>query len=404
MLARLLPRPRPRHDGRGLPPDRHGLTRAGRVLPRALGAATLAALAAALVAACAAAPPPAASPADRSAPTAPASSAAVAGNAAAPPTVPTAPPAATHLKVAYAALSGSSWPVWIAKDEGLYAAQGLDVELEYVPSSTTAMQAMLGGDLPLAHALAAPTVIQVVLSGSDAVLIAATGNTVLFKLMVTPELHELADLRGKQLGVSRFGSSADTALRYALRQWGLRPGEDVALLQLGGIPEILAGMQGGSVQGGPLSSPTDLRALQAGYHELADLSTLGFEYPQTTTATTRAFLQTNGDTVRRYLRAVVEAIHFLKTEPVRSRQIFGKYTDTNDPVLLESSYQTYADKTEPIPYIRPSAVQVALDEVAQTDPRARDLKPDDVADNRYVQELDSSGFIQRLYGQRLYAQ
>jgi len=260
------------------------------------------------------------------------------------------------------------------------------------------MQAMLGGDLPIAHALAAPTVIQVVLSGADAVLIAATGNTVLFKLMVTPDVADLADLRGRRLGVSRFGSSSDTALRYALGQWGLRVGEDVAVLQMGGIPEILAGMQGGAVQGGPLSSPTDLRALQAGYRELADLSTIGFEYPQTTTATTRAFLQSNPDTVRRYLRAVVEAIRVLKTEPAQSQAIFGKYTDTTDPAFLESSYQAYADKTEAVPLIRPSAVQVAIAEVAQSDPRANDLKMDDFVDNRYVQELESSGFIQRLYG------
>jgi NitT/TauT family transport system substrate-binding protein len=361
-----------------------------RLLARHYGRWLLLGLIAAMAAGCAA-PAPAERPA---APERPAPAAAAAAASPSPPS----PPPATRLKVGYAAFSGSSWPVWIAQDAGLFAAHGLEVDLEYVPSSTTAMQAMLGGDLPIAHALTAPTVIHAVLSGADAVLIAATGNTVLFKLMVTPDVRDLTDLRGRRLGVSRFGSSSDTALRYALGQWGLRPAEDVVILQMGGIPEILAGMQGGSIHGGPLSSPTDLRARQAGYRELADLSTIGFEYPQTTTATTRAFLRANEDVVRRYLRAVVEATHFLKTEPARSQQIFGKYTDTSDPAFLESSYESYADKTEAVPYLRPSALQVAIAEVAQTDPRAKDLNLDDVADNRYVQELESSGFAQRLYG------
>src|SRR5579884_1851428 len=215
----------------------------------------------ALVAACAAPAAPAA-PAQTAGPSAPLASAA---------------PAPTSLKAVYTALSGSTWPLWIAQDAGLLAQNGISADLEYVVSSTTAMQSLLSGEVAFIATASAPSVVQAVLGGADAVIVGATNNTVIFSLMTTPSIHEYADLRGKRLGISRLGSSSDSAARSALAKWGLRPDEDVTIVQMGGIPEIFAGMQAGAVEAGVLSSPTDLYAKRAGFAELADLGAIGID-------------------------------------------------------------------------------------------------------------------------------
>jgi ABC-type nitrate/sulfonate/bicarbonate transport system substrate-binding protein len=335
------------------------------------------------------------------APAAPAASAAGGGGpavASAAPTAAAAAPAPARIRIVYTAVSGSIWPLWIAQDAGLLAKHGIEADLEYVASSTTAMQAMLSGEVALIPSISAPTVVQAVLAGSDAVIVGATNNTVIFYLMATPEIREVGDLRGKRLGITRLGASTDAAARFALNKWGLRPDEDVAIIQMGGVPEILAGMQAGAVQAGVLSSPTNLHARQAGYHELADLGTIGLDYPQTAIGTTRSFLRGNEDVVRRYLRATVEAVHLMKTDPERSKAIFGKWTETTDPAMLEGAYRAYVDKTESVPYIKPAAMQLAVAEVAQTDPRAASAKLEDFMDNRYVEELESSGFVRQVLG------
>jgi NitT/TauT family transport system substrate-binding protein len=309
-----------------------------------------------------------------------------------------APAPLAHARLVYTAVSGSVWPLWIAQDVGLLEKHGIRADLEYVASSTTAMQAMLSGEVALIPTISAPTVVQAVLAGSDAVVVGATNNTVIFYMMTTPEIRDYSDLRGKRLGITRLGASTDAAARFALTKWGLRPDEDVTILQMGGVPEILAGMHSGAVQAGVLSSPTNLHARQAGFHELADLGTIGLDYPQTAIGTTRSFLRTNEDVVRRFLRATVEAVHVMKTDPERSKAVFGKWTDTTDPTMLEGAYRAYVDKTESVPYIKPAAMQLAVDEVAQTDPRAASARLEEFMDNRYVEELESSGFVRQVLG------
>jgi NitT/TauT family transport system substrate-binding protein len=310
----------------------------------------------------------------------------------------TAPAPLAQIRIVYTAVSGSVWPLWIAQDLGLLEKHGIRADLEYVASSTTAMQAMLSGEVALIPTISAPTVVQAVLAGSDAVVVGATNNTVIFYMMTTPEIRDYGDLRGKRLGITRLGASTDAAARFALSKWGLRPDEDVTILQMGGVPEILAGMQSGAVQAGVLSSPTNLHARQAGFHELADLGTIGLDYPQTAIGTTRSFLRSNEDVVRRFLRATVEAVHVMKTDPERSKAVFGKWTDTTDPTMLEGAYRAYVDKTESVPYIKPAAMQLAVDEVAQTDPRAASARLEEFMDNRYVEELESSGFVRQVLG------
>lgn len=303
-------------------------------------------------------------------------------------------------RVAYSALSGSSFPIWIAKEARLFEKYGFSVDLIYIPSSSLSLQAMLGGNIQIIPTASAPTIMQAKMQGADTVLIGATNNTVTFFFMVTADIKKPLDLKGKSVGVSRFGSSSDTAVRFALRKWGLEAGRDVTILQVGGIPEILAGMKSGSLAGGPLSPPTDLHARKQGFRELADLGQIGLDYPQTSIAVAQSYLQRQREDVKNFMKVIIEAVHLNYTNQELAMKAFGKYTKTGDRAILEAAYNTYLDKTDKVPYINPSAMKLAIDLLAEDDAKFKNARPEDFIDNSIVKQIEESGFIKELYGKK----
>jgi NitT/TauT family transport system substrate-binding protein len=305
----------------------------------------------------------------------------------------------TKIKVAYPTTVGSMAVVWVAKEAKLFDKQGLDVELIYVAGSSRVVQAMLAKDIPISE-IAIPAVIQADLAGADLVMLAGPNHKPGQKIMVKPEIKRREDLRGKKIGITRFGTSDDFLLRYVLGQWNLQPDRDVALIQMGGSPEILAGLAANAIDGGMLSSPLHLQALKFGYNLLADLSAIGVDYQGAGVVTTRSYMREAPDAVRRYLRAYVEALHRFKTDKNFAMKVIGKYSRIADQEALEETYQHYAVKVMPrVPYPTIKGIQLVLDEIGLRTPKAKSLAPENFIDVSYLKELDQSGFIKKLYGE-----
>jgi len=168
------------------------------------------------------------------------------------------------LSVAYPTTVGSMAVLWVTKEARLFEKHGLQVELIYIGGSSKVVQAMLSREIPIAE-IAIPAVIQANLAGADLVMLAGPNHKPGQKIMVRPEIKKAEELKGKKIGVTRFGTSDDFLLRYVLGQWGIAPDREVALIQMGGSQETLAGMIAKSVDGGLLSSPLHLRGRQAGF-------------------------------------------------------------------------------------------------------------------------------------------
>jgi ABC-type nitrate/sulfonate/bicarbonate transport system substrate-binding protein len=169
---------------------------------------------------------------------------------------------ARSLPVTYAAISGSHAALWVTKEAGLFDKHGVPVELIYLGGGQ-ATKVLLAGTSPIIS-ISGPAPITAAVSGADAVLVSCVLNTFVFSIMSRPEIERPEGLRGKRVGVSRFGAATDFALRYALKKWGMEAGRDVTVMQIGGVPEILAAMQAGSIDAGVLASPSTLRAKSAG--------------------------------------------------------------------------------------------------------------------------------------------
>ena len=301
------------------------------------------------------------------------------------------------INVAYSSISGNIAPLWVTQDRGFFRKYGLEVQAVLIESGTTTAQALVAGDITFAS-VAGPAAIQSNLRGADIVIIAGVINTLTFQLYTEKGMTRPDQFKGKSVGVTRFGSATDFAMRYALDKYGLDANKDVAVLQLGNQPAQLAALEAGKVQGAMLSAPTSLRAKKMGFPMLADLQMLGLEYQHTSVATTRALLKSKPDLARDFMRAYIEGIHYGKTHRKETLDILAKYLRTDDKEVLEDTYESILLTLVPEkPYPTQKGIQVILRELGAKDPVARSAKPEQFVDLTVIKELDSSGFIDRVY-------
>ncbi len=304
----------------------------------------------------------------------------------------------TRLKVAYPTTVGSMAVLWMTKEAGFFEKHGLEVTLIYIAGSSKIVQAMLAKEIAIAE-IAIPAMIQANLAGADLVMLAGPNHKPGQKLMVKPEIKNPPDLKGKKLGVTRFGTSDDFLLRYILTKWELRPDREVALIQMGGSQEILAGLASGSIDGGVLSSPLNLRALKLGFHMVVDLSAIGVDYQGAGVVTTRTYVRDSPDVIRRYIKAYMEGLHRFKSDKEFSLKVLAKYSRTTERDILEETYRHYAVKVMPkVPYPTTKGIQLVLDEIGARNPKARELSPASLVDLTYLKEIENSGFVKSLYG------
>ena len=241
------------------------------------------------------------------------------------------------------------------------------------------------------------TVVELRTQGSDVVAVAAPILKLIQSVMVVPEVRQPADLRGKRLAVSQFGSIVDYSGRYLLNQWGLKPDEDVTLVQLQTLPNILAAMESRAVEGGVLSPPTSLQAAGMGYRELGTMHSQPFEYPASTVVVRGSTLRERPDQVQRVVNAVTEAIAKIKNDRAFAEATIKEYTQIDDPESLRVTYDLYAPAFERLPLVTESAMQAAIDELAAESPRAREVQPAQTMDLRFVRELEAAGLLKALY-------
>ena len=299
--------------------------------------------------------------------------------------------------IAYSSLSGNMAPLWITHERGLFRKYGVDAQLVFIESGSTTAQSLVSKEVAFAQ-MAGAGVMQSRLRGADVVMIAGAVNTLTFKFYVDKNIKQPDQLRGKTVAVTRYGSSTDFALRYALERFGLTPERDVTILQAGNMPAIVAGLESGKVQGAMLSAPFTLKAKNLGFPLLADLQMLGLEYQHTGLATSQALIKSRPDLVRNVMKAYVEGIHYYKTHRAESLAILAKYLKTNELELLTEVYDDVGLRlTAEKPYPTLRGIGIMLRELAATNPKSSAARPEDFVDLTFIKELDSSGFIDRLY-------
>jgi len=304
---------------------------------------------------------------------------------------------AEKLVIAWTAVSAFNSPFWVMNDAGFYKEEGLDVDTIYIPSSPIAAKATLAGETVIS-AQNSQVIADSGLQGADLVAIGATVNIVPFYVMAAPEIRSIADLKGKTVGVSRFGAATDFGMRMFLAKYGLAAHRDVAFIQIGGMPEIATALSKKIIAAAPMSYPMVYVAEQGGAKILANLARDEIPFVHLTLTTTKRFLKDKRPQVKAFLRAYGKAVHFLFTRKAESLAIFAKYTKIKDQKMLEGSLKYGYEFMEKVPFVKRAGFQVTLDEIARTNPKAKQAKPEQFFDNSLIQELVDEGFFAKLWG------
>src|SRR5580765_1130831 len=303
------------------------------------------------------------------------------------------PGASAHLPKLNAAYSAeSSWllATCVAFDAGYFKKYGLDVNLVLIRSAATITSALIAGETPMIQ-LGGNGTIQAALQGADTVNVLTLVSIIPQSLVVTPDIKTADDLKGKRFGVSRFGALSDLVIRRYLRKFGLDPGKDVTIVQVGGIPELLAAMKAGAISGGSLSPPVLTAAKKAGFKEFGDFESLDYKYPAVAIATTKSFIQRQRAAALNFLRAEIEGIHAIRTQKNFAVNVLKKYMRISDPEILEEGYR-YALRfiqSKPLPTL--DEIRAVLDELKRLD-----AKPENFVDLSLMQELEKEKFFDKL--------
>jgi len=285
--------------------------------------------------------------------------------------------------------------IYFAKDAKIFEKYGLDVEPVAVNGSGVASKALISGSVQMSP-IATPTVINSVLSGSDMVILSHTMPGVIQYLMARPDIKRTEDIKGKSIGVTPYGGLSDFLVRYLARQKGLNPDKDFALLQLGTDNDRFVALQQGRIPLSTLSHPNYIYAQRAGFHVLWDFFK-EIDYPWSEIATTRTQIKQDRDFVMRYMRAHIEGIARFKQEPELAKRTIKKMLRLNDDVMAQESWELFAKYRLSTPYPNLKGMKTSFEYVAATRPDVYKYKPEDFVDSSFVEELDKSGFIKKLY-------
>ena len=301
-----------------------------------------------------------------------------------------------RMNIGYSAQAGAFAPIWITHDAGFFKKNGLDVNLLFIPGGPTAAAGMIAGELQ-AVAMAGPAVVSSNLAGTDLVMIAGIVNTFAFQVITVKGITSPNQLKGKRVGVNRFGAAPDIAARYALRKIGIDPSE-VTILQLGEQSTRLAAMKAGQLEAAIVLPPITTIAQREGMNVLLDMSELGAEFQITGLASSQSFISKNRPSALRLMRAFVEGIHFYKTRKNESMKIIAKYMRTDDMEAVGATYDYFADKIVPRkPYPTAQGIKALIDLAAKERPEAARVPPERMMNVSLLKELDDSGFIDGLY-------
>ena len=290
-------------------------------------------------------------------------------------------------------------PVWVAKSTGLFDKNGLDIEVILVRGGALNIMGIVADRLQLSS-VGPEAVVGARAQGSDVVILACAADTDLVYVFKRPEIKNTADLKGKASAVTRLGGTTHFYLRVGLKHFGLDADKDLTILQMGRSTDVAAALERGQIAVAALPYAYALPLLDKGWPVLIELSKAGLRYPPACVASTRVYVKNNPGVIDRFLRAYVEAIHRIKTDPRTGEDVYIQFTREGNRELVKKAVGVYAETFNRVPYASDQGLQTVISGLSsrQSVPKEQ-LQPDYFRDNGPLEKLEKSGFIDRLYKQ-----
>jgi len=314
-------------------------------------------------------------------------------------TVLAAAPAASaeRVRIGYSSISGSYIGIWVGHDAGLFVKEEVEDQMILIPSGSQLAQVTVAGEIEIG-ALNGSSAMAAALQGADVKIIGNTTNKMIFSIYARPEIKGVEGLKGKKIGISRFGSSTDISARYALRKHGLDPAKDVTIVQMGAMSSIMGGLQAGAIEAGLVSPPTLFAVEKLGFKEILSITDMDLPFPNPSLVVQGGIIRNRPDTIDRFMRAYVRGIARARSDRDFTYKSLAKYSKIDDAAVLAKAYDLYVGKVlEKAPYINMPGMKNALDDLATTMPAAKGAKPEQFIDFHFLDKLEKSGVLKELY-------
>jgi NitT/TauT family transport system substrate-binding protein len=302
------------------------------------------------------------------------------------------------IRIIYSSINPHASLVWIAEKRGLFKKYGLAPVLVYVPGGSTAIQALVSGDVELAQ-LTGPPGVSANMRGADILYIAMSDDRMAYQLVTRREIKQASELKGRRFGISRFGSSSEFGLRTMLKTVGI-DGKDVAILQIGNEAERLAALKSGAIDGSVFNAPFGAEARRFDFNIIADAGALGIPYFNTGICGSARVIQKNETKVSNFLRAYLEAVKIFKTEPEYTLKALAQFTRVGNAELVREAYEYNRERIPDVPVPSLTAMQAVVDPLVAGDPKFAKLDAKSFITDRYLKRLEEEGFVKKLLGRR----
>jgi NitT/TauT family transport system substrate-binding protein len=306
--------------------------------------------------------------------------------------------AADKVRIGYSGATVSNAMLWVTEEGKLFQKNGIDPQILYL-QTTLGQTAMIAGEIDMC-VYSGSLLSSARLQGADVVMVASFLNQPLYRLVVRPEIRTVADLKGKRLGVTRFGTVTDTMTRLLVGKLGLDPDRDVSYIQVGDVPILLASLSSGKIiDGAIIQPPYYLKAVANGMRVLVNMQEMDIPVQQTGLNTTQKFIAKNPDVVRRAVKSVIEGIHLMRTNPAVAKRALSRRMQIKDEKEIDDTYQLLRSFVRIKPYPTLEGFKTILEDLSKRIPAAKTANPKEYVDTRFIEELDKSGYIDGLYRQ-----
>jgi ABC-type nitrate/sulfonate/bicarbonate transport system substrate-binding protein len=337
------------------------------------------------------APAPASGAPSASAPAAPAASGG--GAAAAVPPAIVVPP--TQVRASFSVISGGIGAYWVAADAGLWKQHGLDVDLTFISGTPPGMAALIAGETQFAVA-SGDAVLRVQSQNPDVVSLVTTGVGNTHRLMATPGIRRLEDLRGRAIGVSAIGDGAYAIATKALLKLGYSPTSEFTWIATGGgsTAAMIAGLAAGAFDATPLTAPNDMVAERQGAHSVLDTADMNLPAAGLATNAMRRTLEQQRPVVEAFVAGVIDGVRVFREDPTLGKEILTKRMGMDDPEAIHWAWETYSgQRRAPKLYLDHAEMRAVLDDLVGEYPELQAVQLERVLDNSVLQELEAKGYF-----------
>jgi len=298
--------------------------------------------------------------------------------------------AGIRLTVSFPEISGDSLPAWVAQDEGIFKKNGLDVDLRLIESAP-GMAALLAGDTDIAL-IGGSEVVGADVGGAGVKVTAVIDPYYPYLFEAAKDVHSAAELKGKKIGVSKFGSSSDTATRIVLQKVGIDPNKDVTIIQVGSAAARTAAVVGGAIQGAIAHPPENLKMEQAGFHVLFDLTSLGLPNDNVSVNAKASWISGHRDAMQKFVDSMAEAMTFMKQDKASTLKVIAKYYKSNDAQLNGATYDFHVTRIFRA-FVPPKPEQFTgiISTLSERNPKAKGFDASSILDPSFANSTISRG-------------